>query len=201
MNAYDIVTRFESRVAEYCGAPYGVAVESCTSALFLCLWKHRLIWGPDTITLPCKTYVGVAQAVLLSGHKIQFVDYPWNGLYRLDPVKLWDAARWFTKGIYDKPGHEICLSFHYQKHLPLGRGGMILTDNKDDAELYRRMRFDGRRAGVPPKDDDFCQGFHCHMEADVAARGDLLMNYVKDKYDPLPMDDYADLSKFEVFRE
>jgi len=36
-NPFKIVSDFEETVADYTGAPYAVAVDSCTNALFLCL--------------------------------------------------------------------------------------------------------------------------------------------------------------------
>ena len=41
----------------------------------------------------------------------------------------------------------MCLSFQYQKHLSLGRGGMILTDNFDDKKILKEMSYDGRSPG------------------------------------------------------
>ena len=35
-NPFKIVDMFEETVADYTGAPYAVAVTSCTDALFLC---------------------------------------------------------------------------------------------------------------------------------------------------------------------
>jgi dTDP-4-amino-4,6-dideoxygalactose transaminase len=35
-NAFGVVDEFERRVAEYAGSKYAVAVDCCTSALFLC---------------------------------------------------------------------------------------------------------------------------------------------------------------------
>jgi len=43
-----------------------------------------------------------------------------------------DAAVLWKKDSYI-PGTFMSLSFQYQKHLSLGRGGMILTDNKEAA--------------------------------------------------------------------
>ena len=34
------------------------------------------------------------------------------------------------------PGTHMVLSFQFQKHLKIGRGGMILTDNKEAYEDY-----------------------------------------------------------------
>lgn len=36
------------------------------------------------------------------------------------------------------PNTYMCLSFQFQKHLSLGRGGMILLDNKEDAIILKK---------------------------------------------------------------
>jgi dTDP-4-amino-4,6-dideoxygalactose transaminase len=103
---------------------------------------------------------------------------------------------------YTVQGYYVCLSFHYAKHLPIGRGGMILLDDKDTADTLRRMRYDGRREGVKPTDDTFdVPGYHCLMHPDDAARGLALMNSMPDHNEDLPNDDYADLSQFPMFTE
>ena len=44
MNPYQAVKDFEQTIAEYAGAKYGVAVESCTAALFLALKYLKVHW-------------------------------------------------------------------------------------------------------------------------------------------------------------
>jgi len=201
-NAWDTVRDFERCVADYAGAPYAVAVDSCTNALLLCFLLERLRYGNGVVTLPNRTYVGVAQAAIMAGHTCSFVDVEWSGAYCILLSQLIvDSARRFTNGMYNA-GTLYCLSFHYAKHLPIGRGGMILLDDKDTADLLRRMRYDGRREGVKPTDDTFdVPGYHCLMHPDDAARGLTLMHSMPDHNEDLPNDDYADLSQFPMFRE
>ncbi len=201
MDPWRTVSDFERVVADYAGAPYGVAVDSCTNALFLSLVLRRIKYGRVVIEIPSYTYVGVAHAVINSGHELMFGDWSWVGAYNLAGSIVWDSARRFTRDMYE-PASMWCLSFHTAKHLPIGRGGMILLDNEEDAKLLKRMRFDGRREGVAPKDDIFdVPGFHMRMEPEQASKGLQLMQYVKDYNEDLPMDDYADLSKYEYFTE
>ena len=44
--------------------------------------------------------------------------------------------------------------FSIWKHLSLGRGGMILTDDEYAAEQLRMMAYDGRKKYVPWGDQD-----------------------------------------------
>jgi len=211
---YDIVDALEKRVAEYAGSKYAVAVDSCTNALLLALryskWRSEhgvesVMYGDGTklesITLPNKTYVGVAYAVLNAGLKCKFKDYEWQGAYKLEGTDIIDSARRFRRGMYVK-GSLYCLSAHWGKHLKIGRGGFILTDDYEAATILRIMRFDGRTAGLPPKMDNFIyQSNHCYMLPEEAARGLMLMSYMPDVNADIPADDYADLSKYPIFTE
>ena len=201
MKPYDIVDEFEKVVADYVGSKYAVAVDSCTNALLLCF--KLLGTKGETVLLPSKTYVGVAYSVLNAGGKCEFEDYTWEGFYFIT-VKgevIIDSARWFTSGIY-LPGSLMCFSGHWGKTLKIGRGGIIATDNLEQAEALRVMRFDGRTAGTPPKDDNFIlPGHHCYTLPEEAARGLMLMSSMPKDNDLIPADDYTDLSQYPIFQE
>ncbi len=197
MNPYQIVKDFEQAVADYAGAKYGVAVDSCTNAILLCC-KYLNV---DTVCLPKKTYVGVAYSVIHAGGKIKFVDNDWQGVYVLTPYPIVDSARRFRKNMY-MPRTLYCLSFHWSKHLPIGRGGMILTDDKKAAKWLRKARFDGRTEGVPCKEDTFdVPGYHFYLIPEQAARGLMLMQSVKDDNPDLIEENYPDLSERFKWKE
>jgi dTDP-4-amino-4,6-dideoxygalactose transaminase len=201
LNPYDTVAALEEKVAEYGGANHAVAVDSCTNALLLCLKLHFWNYGKHEVILPKRTYVGVPYAVINAGGWCRFVDDDWKGRYILGGTNIVDSARRFTKGMYD-PDTLYCLSAHWGKHLKIGRGGFILTDDPAFADHLRIMRFDGRTAGVPPSEDRFeLPGAHCYMLPEEAARGLMLMNYMPDINTDLPWDNYPDLSEFEIFME
>jgi dTDP-4-amino-4,6-dideoxygalactose transaminase len=204
MNQYDIVDEFEKRVAEYAGAKYGVAVNSCTSGIMLSA-LYRKITNPNEIqtnkvSLPKHTYVGVPYALINAGYKIDFVDLDWKGNYDIEPINVIDSARRFRKDMYVKDSL-YCLSFHETKHLSIGDGGMILTDDKQAYDALRQMRFDGRTPGLSVFDDQFVfPAHHCHMKPDVATRGVMLMAAMKDFNEDLP-EKYPDLSQHKIFKE
>ena len=188
MKPYDIVDEFEKTIAEYAGAKYGVAVDSCCNAIFLsCLWE-----GSQTYTLPCRTYPGVACAVINAGCKVEFEDFEWRKGYVFGNIV--DSALNFSRGMYTCGFH--CLSFHAKKHIPIGRGGMILTDNKNAYEWFKKMRWDGR----PDLD---VVGYNMYMTPEQAARGLMLFDLIKDKdlrdIDPKTQN-YPDLSKVEAYK-
>ncbi len=199
-NIYDIIDEFEKTVAEYAGAEYGIAINSCTNAIMLSV-KYSIIFN-KLISIPKYTYVGVPYAIINAGGICHFDNRVWAGSYEIivDGCKIIDSARRFKRGMYIS-GSLYCLSFHEIKHLPIGDGGMILTDDKKEHDDLRQMRFDGRTPGVLVLDDDFTlPAFHCHMKPDVATRGLMLMAGVKDYYEDLP-GEYPDLSKYKIFTE
>jgi dTDP-4-amino-4,6-dideoxygalactose transaminase len=217
------VTRdFEAALCRYTGAPYAVAVNSCTAALLLaCAWHFRnappdaephrdgTVYGRWPVEIPRRTYVSVPQSIIHAGGRVTFRDEEWHGYYRLRPYPIFDCARWFTsdmfmKGAWFAQGCErlfLCTSFHWSKTLGIQQGGAILHDDPAADAWFRRARFDGRREGVAPKDDDFDMiGWHCYMSPEVAAEGLVRLSFLPRDNAPLPNDDYPDLSKIEVFR-
>ena len=144
-NPYKIVKMFEEEVAEYTSAPYAVAVDSCTNAIFLCLqyWKENRWISAPSVKIPKKTYLSVPMMAMQLGYSIEFVDVEWSGGYNLWPTNVWDCAKRFTSDMY-LPGRMQCLSFHIKKLLPLGKGGMILTDDERAVEWLKKARYEGR---------------------------------------------------------
>lgn len=199
MHPFQIVREFEQAVAAYTGAPFAVAVNSCTNALFLCLMHNRFYNLHLTyfIEIPKRTYVSVPMQIEHAGYAVKFRDENWSGIYQLKPLPIWDCARRFTSGMY-VPGQFMCTSHHWSKTLGIQQGGCILTDNADAVAWFKRARFDGRTEGVAPKDDkfDFC-GWHMYMSPEVAAEGLVRLSHLPLHNADLPMDDYPDLS--EIF--
>lgn len=192
-DGYEIVNIFEQTIAKLAGSKFAVAVDCCTNALFLSL---KYLQDPKTtITIPKHTYIGVVGSIRNAGHKVQFEELEWSGIYQLKPLPVYDGALRFQKGMYKGGFH--CLSFHIKKHLKIGRGGMILTDDKEAYEWFKLARFNGRNP-VPHKQDVFKMiGWNYYMTSSDAARGLWLlsgMDYSSALSD-IPVD-YPDLSKY-----
>ena len=205
VNPYLIVDTFEKAVSEYCGAPYGVAVESGTAAIFLSLQWIKYNYKPNPIgeiTIPSRTYPSVPCSIIHCGGTVKFSDEPWEGEYNLAPYEIWDSALRFKKKMYH--GGLQCLSFHVKKNLPIGRGGMILTWSEDCYKWLKKARFDGRDP-VPLQQDNFTMlGFNMYMEPINAARGLQLLQALGDReLEDLKVEDqkYPDLSKFKVYTQ
>ena len=196
-NPYKIVRMFEEEVAEYTGSPYAVSVDSCTNALFLCL-KYL---NAKEVVVPRKTYLSVPQSVLHAGAKLKFSNENWQGIYQLKPYPIWDSAKRFTSGMYI-PGSNMCLSFHIKKHIKIGKGGMILTDNKEAVEWFKKARYEGRSEKFYKEDDIDMLGWNMYMTPQEAAHGLALMQNIP-KHNP-DLDEhgkgYRDLKEFAVFK-
>jgi dTDP-4-amino-4,6-dideoxygalactose transaminase len=230
MNPFQVVRDFERAVAEYTGAPYVVAVNSCTSALMLAVaWHLRLdidgtVMDAQTkimllddfydsrpaIEIPKRTYLSVPMSIIHAGGRPTFRDEEWEGAYQLKPLPVWDSARWFDFGMYgnnayihmaNNKGAMVCTSHHWSKTLGIQQGGCILHDDPEADAWLRRARFDGRTEGVAPINDTITQvGWHCYMSPEVAAEGLVRLHHLPKHNAPLPNDDYPDLSQLEIFQ-
>ncbi len=194
---HGITKKFEERIAEYAGSKYAVSVDSCCNAIFLCC-KYLSV---KTVEIPSITYPGVACSIINAGGNIKFRNYSWSGAYELAPYKIIDGALRFKRGMYKGGLH--CLSFHSKKHIPIGRGGMILTDDFDAYWWLKKARFDGRSELPLAEDNISMVGWNMYMTPEQAARGLVLFNHIKDK--DLPDIDstkqgYPDLSLIEAYK-
>jgi dTDP-4-amino-4,6-dideoxygalactose transaminase len=197
-NPYQCVDEFEKQIAEWAGSKYAVAVESGTAAIFLCC-VYRNVKGKD-VEIPKFTYPSVPCSIIHAGGKVKFSDEEWEGLYELKPFEIYDGALRFQAGMYKGGFH--CLSFHTKKLLPIGRGGMILTDSLYAYEWFKRARFDGRRE-VPLQEDTFDMlGWNMYMTPEQALRGIQLFSTIEQK-GLADLDSkeqgYPDLSKCKIY--
>lgn len=201
MNAYTVVELFEQRVAAFTGAPYAVAVDSCTAALTLCCDYLKV----GEVTLPARTYCSVPMAVIHAGGTVRFEDRAWRGMYQLTPYPVYDAAKRFRRAMFRDMPHDpsswlyVCVSFHVRKHIPIGRGGMILTDDDKAAAYFRKARRDGRSdsGGVACAE---VVGRNCYMQPDHAARGLMLMDVMPADGFEDQAEVYPDLREMPAFR-
>lgn len=200
-NPYKIVKMFEEEIAYYTGAPYAVSVDSCTNAIFL-VCKYLEV---KQVTIPSKTYLSVPQSIMHAGGEVIFDKTPatnnWRGQYQLKPYPIWDAAKRLTKDMYI-PGQYMTLSFHIKKLLPIWKGGMILTDNAEAVDWFRKARYEGRSEKYYKEDDiTFC-GWNMYMTPQQAAQGlAMFQNYPEHMTDLGEDNGYRDLTEFTVFKD
>lgn len=197
--AYEVTRSFERALCAYTGAPFAVALNSCTAALLLCV-EYLYPKHGGVIMLPRRTYVSVPMAVIRGGAGVAFHDRKWSGAYQLTPYPVWDCARRFTSGMY-VAGQFQCVSFAATKILAAEQGGAILHDDPDADAWFKRMRFDGRTEGLDPSEDPIKEvGHHCLMTPSVAAGLLVRLHHLPRTNPDMPDYPYPDLSQMPVFR-
>ena len=199
-NPFEIVAWFEDAIAEYTGAPYAIATTSCTESIFLCC-KYLNVQNCE-VTIPDKTYLSVPQSIIQAGGILKLEDLEWQGAYQLKPFPIYDSAKRLTSNMYIKNSY-MCLSFHHKKHLKVGKGGMILTDDKEAVKQIKKLRYEGRSIGVPYHEDQLGDGgWNMYMTPEQAARGlTLLSDYPKHAEDLIESPPYRNLSTFDLFND
>jgi dTDP-4-amino-4,6-dideoxygalactose transaminase len=194
----EVVDQFEKKVAKFAGSKHAVAVDCCSHGLFLCL---KYLDASGNITIPKNTYVSVPMQIKHAGCNPVFEDLEWSGKYQLQPYPIWDAATQWKQNMYIEGLHVI--SFQIKKHIPIGRGGMILTNDIDAYQWLKKACHDGRDMTVPYNHDNFeMLGWHYYMTPEDAARGMLLMDAVDSSFDDIWNNtSYIDLSTKTIFKE
>lgn len=193
---WNTVTEFEKKIAEFFGAPYAVAVDSCTHGLELCLRYN----SSPYIRCPQRTYLSVPMLADKLHLPLFWNNDHWKQMYFvagniIDAATLWDCQS------YQK-GSLVCLSFQYQKHLSLGRGGMILCYDKASYNQLKKMSYDGRLPCIPWRDQNIdTMGYHYYMTPETAALGlQKLPEAIATAPRIWTWEDYPDLTKMDVFK-
>ena len=195
--AFEVVNKFENKIAEFFGAPYAVAVDCCTHGIELCLRQQEVL----TLIVPKRTYLSVPMLANKLNIRLQWNDEQWEDYYWLEGTNIIDAAVLWKKDSYI-PNTFMCVSFQFQKHLSLGRGGIILTDNKEAAIELKKMSYDGRLPNVPWRDQNIdTMGYHYYMAPEIALMG---LNKLEKAINTPPkkwsIDEWPDLTEMEIFK-
>jgi dTDP-4-amino-4,6-dideoxygalactose transaminase len=194
---FNYVEKFETLVSEFFGAPYGIATDSCTHGLELCLRYEKY----TSITIPSRTYVSVPMTAMKLGIHWSWVEDNWEDYYYLGNTNIIDAAVLWKRNSYVS-GTYMSISFQFKKHLSLGRGGIILTDNKAAYQELKKMVYDGRDLSKPWTDQDITTlGYHYYMTPETAIMGiENMTMAVKKEPKKWSYLDYPELKKLSVFR-
>jgi len=198
MNEFEPLFEFEREVASFFGAPYAVAVDCCTHALELCLRLRKY----ENAVVPKFSYISVPFMMMKINQNFNFINEKWENYYHITEDIIDSAAYWKEGGYISSA--KMCLSFHYKKHLNLGRGGMILLDNLEEKERLIKMRYDGRSIyqNISYKNDNISSfGFHYYMTPEEAIKG-LEIFKMKKHVPPAFVSylDYSDLTNFSIFK-
>jgi dTDP-4-amino-4,6-dideoxygalactose transaminase len=195
---WQVVDRFEKEISSFFGSRFGVATDSCTHALELCL---RALKHSETVILPRHTYMSVPMMLEKTSIPYELATISWEKQYDVIPNILIDAATLWERNAYRRD-RLMCISFQFKKHLPIGRGGMILLDDQNLYTRLQRMVRDGRDPMLTQFQDDVTElGYHYYMTPEDAARGLHLFEHLKDAFArPWTWRDYRDLTEMSYFR-
>lgn len=195
---FNTITEFEKEIAKFFGAPYAVAVDCCTHGIELCL---RLT-NTTKISVPKRTYISIPFLANKLGIELEWRDEDWVNYYTLnyDDKKIIDAAVLWKKDSYI-PNTLMSVSFQFRKHLSLGRGGVILCDNEEDAKMLKKMSYDGRLPDIPWREQDInTMGYHYYMAPETAQKGlDKLKEAINTEPKQWTVNDWPDLTKMKIF--
>ena len=194
--SFSVVEKFENEIAEFFGSPYAVAVDCCTHAVELCLRYSKA----KSIDVPARTYPSIPALAEKLGIELKWKEEDWADYYYLTDDII-DAAVLWKRGSYI-PNTYMCLSFQFQKHLSLGRGGMILTDNKEARDELKKMSYDGRDPNTPWREQNITSlGYHYYMTPETAELGiEKLSRAIETKPRNWKIADWPDLRTMEIFK-
>ena len=193
---FNTVVEFEKQVAEFFGAPYAIAVDACTHGVELAVRYTNV----DYIRVPRRTYLSIPFLADKLNIDLFWKDEDWKDYYYVTDNVV-DAAVLWKRSSYI-PGTFMNLSFQYQKHLSLGRGGMILTDDKVAAIQLKKMTYDGRLPNIPWREQDIDTiGYHYYMTPETAQLGlDKLPTAIETTPRQWTVRDWPDLTQMTVFK-
>tara|TARA_R110002020_G_scaffold97940_2_gene233562 strand:+ start:207 stop:791 length:585 start_codon:yes stop_codon:yes gene_type:complete len=193
---FDVVTKFENKIAEFFGSPYAVAVDCCTHGVELCLRYTEA----KEINSPIRTYISIPFLSKKLNLKLQWDNNVWKDYYYVTSDII-DAAVLWKKDSYISNTY-MCVSFQFQKHLSLGRGGIILTDDKQSAINLKRLSYDGRHPDIPWREQDIDMiGYHYYMNPEIAQLGlDKFDKAVDTPPREWKYEDWPDLTTMKIFK-
>ncbi len=160
------VTALEEEFAGYCGARYGVAVNSGTSALHLALLAAGIQPGDEVITVPFTFYATVA-AIGYVGATPVFVDID-PATFNIDVNKIEAAITGRTRAIL--PVHLYGQCADMDLILEIARRHRLLVI--EDAAQAHGAEYRGRRAGSIG--DIGCFSFYPTKNLGAAGEGGML---------------------------
>ena len=191
----EVVDIFEKKVARFAGSEYAVSIDCCSHGVFLALkYLTRIHKLPVlSISIPRHTYVSIPMQIEYANRRVIYDDRKWTGVYQLRDTRVWDGAVRWTKDMYVGGDALQVVSFQYKKRIPIGKGGMILTDDKLAYDTLKLMSYDGRDLSLPYDHPDHikCFGYHMYCTPEDAARGIMLMDNT-----PKVNEDSGDYTKY-----
>lgn len=193
---FEIVEEFEKQISDFFGSKYAVAVDSCTHGIEICLRYVK----STKISCPKNTYLSIPFLSQKLNINLEWRFEDWHNYYYVTD-NIIDAAVLWKKNSYI-PSTFMCVSFQYQKHLSLGRGGIILVDNLDHYENLKKMSYDGRIPKIPWRQQNISTiGYHYYMTPETAKLGlDKLPKAIETDPRIWTISDWPDLTNMDIFK-
>ena len=181
----DVIDIFENKVAKFAGSKYAVSCDCCSNGIFLSLMylqQSNQFVSDINVTIPLHTYVSIPMQIMHARYGVNYEDIEWSGIYQLKPFQIWDGAGRWTEGMYVRNNALHVLSFQIKKRIPIGRGGMILTNSEHAYQWLKLATYDGRDLTLPYTHENHVQqiGYHMYMTPEDAARGIILIDSTPD---------------------
>ena len=193
---FELIQEFESKICEFFGSPYAVAVDSCTHGIELAL-RYTMT---KKIYCPKRTYLSIPFLSEKLKIDLEWKDENWQDYYYLTD-NIIDAAVLWRKNSYI-PNTFMGISFQYQKHLSLGRGGVLLLDNEIAAKQIKKMSYDGRLPNIPWREQNIdTVGYHYYMTPETAKLGiDKFGDAINSQPRKWTVNDWPDLTTMKIFQ-
>jgi perosamine synthetase len=137
------VAEFEREFAAYVGAPYAVALSSCTTALHLAMLVAGVGDG-DEVLCPSLSFIATANAIRYVGARPVFVDID-PVTYNIDPARIEEAITLRTRAILAV--HQIGMPAAMSELGELARRNRLVL--LEDAACASGSKYQGERVGHP----------------------------------------------------
>ena len=146
-----IVEKFENDFSNFVGARYGCGFNSATNAIFLSML------GKNTkVTIPSIMPPVVLNSIINSGNKYTFCDnVTWVGdsyiFHKFDTYKIIDSAQKVERNQFKSEANpEDLMIFSFYPTKPVGGldGGMIVSDDKDKIDWFKKAVLNGMKYSV-----------------------------------------------------
>lgn len=193
---FEMVNEFENKISNFFGSKYAIATDSCTHAIELAIRYKKL----NKIIVPKHTYLSIPFLANKLNIDLEWKDELWTDYYYLSDNIIDAAVLWKYNSFI--PNTFMGISFQYQKHLSLGRGGVLLLDDEATYNTIRKMVYDGREPNKPWREQNIDTfGYHYYMTPETAKLGlEKLQNAIDSKPRQWVMSDWPDLTQMEVFK-
>ena len=165
------VKEFEEKFAEYTGAKYCVALNSCTAALFLSYQWYKKKYGIKKVLCPSLTFAATVTEIIHAGLEPVFGDVDPITMCLVDPIDtdydaiatvhltgnkaftpttvpvVEDSAHRIERGQCKNNPNLVCFSFYATKNLSMGEGGAICTNDEEAYNWFKQARHHGISKG------------------------------------------------------